>query len=51
MTPVAWARIALALGAIAVFAFGIQTGDERVRYVGIGLLVVALLLRFARPPR
>lgn len=49
MTQLAWVRIALALGAMALFGIGIRTGDDRLRWIAIGLLGGALALRFAKP--
>jgi hypothetical protein len=47
-----WARFALAAVGMLVWAYGYQVDDPIVRWVGIGFLGVALLLRFAarRPP-
>src|SRR5690606_228341 len=47
MIQVAWIRIGLALGAMVLFAIGVRTGDDNLRWVAIALLAVALLLRLA----
>ena len=39
-------KIALALAGVGMFAFGIRSEDNVVRWIGIGLVVVAFLLRF-----
>jgi hypothetical protein len=46
MRQMAWVRIVVALAAIAVFILGVRTGDENLRWLAIGLLGVALMLRF-----
>ena len=40
------AELALALAGVGSFAFGVRYDDTLVRWVGIGLVVVAFLLRF-----
>lgn len=50
MNPVHVAKLALALAGIAVFLLGINTGNVMVRWTGIGLVVVAWLLRFVARP-
>ena len=53
MTPLLIARLALLLAGIALFLIGIRTGQDPYRYVAIGLLAVAVLIRFIdrkRPP-
>ncbi len=42
-----WARFGLAAIGMAVWAYGYQVDDAAIRWVGIGLLAVAVLLRFA----
>ena len=39
-------RIGLILGGVVAFAVALRTGNEIARWVGIGLVAVALLLRF-----
>ena len=46
MTPITVAKLVLALAGIAVFFYGWQTGQQEVRWVGIGLVFVAVLMRF-----
>jgi len=42
-------KLALAAVGILIWFFGHQAGDERLRWVGIALLVLAVLLRFVGP--
>lgn len=46
------AKIALALAGIVVWAYGYSTNHQQMRWVGIGLLATAFMLRFLvrRPP-
>ena len=46
MDRITVAKIALALAGVGMFAYGIRSEDNLVRWVGIGLVVVAFLLRF-----
>ena len=39
-------KIALALAGVGMFAYGVRSEDNLVRWIGIGLVVVAFLLRF-----
>ena len=41
-------KVAFAFAGIGIFAYGVRTENEVVRWVGIGFVVVAFLLRFAR---
>ena len=53
MTPITIAKLVLAVAGIAVFYYGWQTGQQPVRWIGIGLVFAAVLLRFLgrrRPP-
>jgi hypothetical protein len=53
MSALAWVRFALAAVGIVVWAYGYEADDEMVRWLGIALLGVAVVLRFAarrRPP-
>jgi hypothetical protein len=53
MISLLWVRFALAAIGLLICAYGIRVDDAMVRWVGIGFLAVALLLRFAprsRPP-
>jgi hypothetical protein len=43
------AKLGFALAGIATFGVGIRGEDSRIRWVGIGLVAVAWLLRFAGP--
>jgi hypothetical protein len=49
MTPVQIAKVVLALAGVAVFMVGVQKGQDVLRYIGIGLVVVAWLMRFIKP--
>ena len=46
MDRITVAKIALALAGVGVFAFGVRSDDTVVRWIGIGLVVIAFLLRF-----
>ncbi len=54
MTTLTWIRFALAAIGMLVWAYGYRADDATLRWVGIGFLGVAVLLRFAargrRPP-
>jgi hypothetical protein len=54
MTTPTWIRFAVAVAGILVWAYGYRADDAAIRWVGIALLAVAVLLRFwaprARPP-
>jgi hypothetical protein len=48
-----WVRLALAAIGMLVWAYGYQADDATIRWAGIGLLAITVLLRFAarrRPP-
>jgi uncharacterized membrane protein YccC len=42
-------KLAVAAAGVAVWAIGARSGDRRLSWLGVGLLFVAFLLRFARP--
>jgi hypothetical protein len=46
MTRILYARIALAFIAIAVLGYGINADRRDLRYAAMGILLVALILRF-----
>lgn len=48
MTPLTSAKLILAASGLIVWGYGIRTGEPVLQYVGIGLLVTAVLLRFLR---
>ena len=48
MDRVTVAKVACALAGLGIFAYGIRTDNNVVRWVGIGLVIVAFLLRFVR---
>jgi hypothetical protein len=41
-------KIACALAGVGAFAWGVRSDDNIVRWVGIGLVIVAFLLRFVK---
>ena len=41
-------KVAFAFAGIGMFAYGIRTENNVLRWVGIGFVVVAFLLRFAK---
>ena len=47
------AKLALAAAGLVIWGFGVQTGDSRANWLGIGMLAAAAVLRFfkPRPPR
>ena len=49
MTRLSQLKVGFALAALLAFAWSVRSDDERVRWVAIGLLAVAFLLRFAGP--
>jgi hypothetical protein len=46
MTTLTWVRFALAVAGILVWAYGLRIDDRTIRWGGIALLAVAVLLRF-----
>jgi hypothetical protein len=48
MNPVLIARLALACAGIVVWGLGARVDNALLRWTGIGLLVLTLLLRFAK---
>jgi hypothetical protein len=48
VTQFAAAKLILAASGLIIWGYGIRTGESVVQYVGIGVLVVAVLLRFYR---
>jgi hypothetical protein len=51
MNPVLIARLALAVAGIIVWGLGARMDNALLRWTGIGLLALTLLLRFARGRR
>ena len=52
MNPLTAVKLALAAVGIVVFGYGVRIDSVPVRWVGVGLVAVAALLRFVRrPPR
>jgi hypothetical protein len=48
MTPLTIAKLAVAFAGVIVWGVGVRTGDQRINWVGIALLAVALALRFVK---
>ena len=48
MSQLVLARIVLLLAGVVVWGYGYRYDDANIRLVGIGILAVAMLLRFAR---
>lgn len=48
MDRVTVAKIALALAGVGTFAYGIRSENTVIRWVGIGFVVLAFLLRFVK---
>ena len=48
MTPLTAVKLILAASGLVVWGYGIRMGHAVLQYVGIGLLVTAVLLRFLR---
>ena len=48
MTPITTAQVALAAIGVVVWGWGTRSGDPRIGWAGIVLLVIASLLRFAK---
>jgi hypothetical protein len=46
-----WVRFALAAIGLVISGYGIRVDDPTIRWIGIGFLAAALLLRFARRSR
>ena len=46
MTQLTAAKLALAVAGVLIWAYGIRTAQEPLKYFGIGLLVVSVILRF-----
>jgi len=48
MDRLTFAKVAFAFAGLGIFAFGVRADNNVVRWVGIGFVIVAFLLRFAR---
>jgi hypothetical protein len=46
--PVTIAKLALAVAGVLVFGYGVRADLPTVRWIGIALVLVAVLLRFVR---
>jgi hypothetical protein len=42
-------KLALALIGVVLFAAGVRLDDSRLRYIGIGFVAAAWILRFVKP--
>lgn len=49
MTQVQVAKVVVALAGLAVFLTGVRLGQDLFRWIGIGLVAAAWLLRFLKP--
>ena len=49
MSVIPWIKVILAVVGITIWAFGYRQDDATLRWIGIGLLGVAALMRFYRP--
>jgi hypothetical protein len=49
---IVWLRFGIAAIGLLIWAYGYRVDDTTIRWVGIGFLAIAVLLRFAprRPP-
>jgi hypothetical protein len=50
MPPITLAKIVLAIVGVLLFMSGNRSGNDLLRWVGIGLLIVGFLLRFVKRP-
>ena len=48
LNPVLVARLALSVAGLLVFGYGVRADLPTVRWIGIALVLVAVLLRFVR---
>ena len=48
MTPLTAVKLALAATGVVLFGYGVRVDSTPVRWVGVALVAVAALLRFAR---
>ena len=48
LDPVLLARLSLSLAGLLVFGYGVRADLSTVRWIGIALVLVAVLLRFLR---
>jgi hypothetical protein len=46
-----WAKVALVVAGILVWAYGVRVDDRTITWIGIAFLVAAFLLRFVRRRR
>ncbi|HET7458726.1 MAG TPA: hypothetical protein VFJ74_13850 [Gemmatimonadaceae bacterium] len=50
MSPLTVVKIALAVAGVAFFGYGVRVDSTTARWVGIGFVAVAAVLRFVRTP-
>ncbi len=53
MSTLTWAKVALAVIGVLIWAYGVRVDERPITWIGIGFLVAAFLLRFVgrqRPP-
>lgn len=50
MSRMTTVKLALAAAGLAIFWYGIRTGNQTLRWTGIGAVGLAWLLRFLDPP-
>ena len=50
MERVTIVKLACALVGLGIFGYGVRIENDVVRWVGIGLVIVAFLLRFVKKP-
>lgn len=49
MTPLTTVKIALAVAGLLAFGYGVRVDSATIRWVGIGFVAAAAVLRFLRP--
>lgn len=51
MTAISQLKLGLALIGLILFGYGMRAEDTRLRWMGIGFLAAATILRFVKPRR
>ena len=51
MTAISQLKLGLALIGLILFGYGMRADDARLRWMGIGFLAAAAVLRFVKPRR
>ena len=49
MTPLTAAKLILGASGLCIWGLGIRNGEPVLKYLGIALLAVSVILRFVRP--